>query len=87
MGFGDYDDGFAPNCVVADDFNHALGDAAERRLATALSYRVSGACPAGTSASEVAEKSLGSEPRLFRSPLRENRILLRRPLSEAPWGR
>ena len=83
VGYGDYDDGFAPTCVVADDFTHALGDPAENRLATALSYRDTGTCPAGTSPSAVSEKSLGPEPQLFRSPLRENRILLKRPLMGA----
>ena len=34
-GFGDYGDGFAPTCAVADDFDHALGDPAEGRLAAA----------------------------------------------------
>lgn len=53
-GFGDYADGFVPGggggagvpgCVVADDFTHELGDAAEARLAAALAYRATGACP------------------------------------------
>jgi len=57
-GFGDYTDGFSPGntvggfgtlvpgCSVADDFTHALGDAAEGRLAAALGYRTSSTCPA-----------------------------------------
>lgn len=45
-GFGDYADGFAPTCAVDDDLDHALGDSGERLLATALSYRASGVCPA-----------------------------------------
>lgn len=45
-GFGDYTDGFQPTCRVADDLGHALGDPAESLLATALSYRASGVCPA-----------------------------------------
>ena len=61
-GFGDNSDGFipiegatkegsnVPGCRVADDFNHALGDPAEGRLATALSYRDSSACPISASA-------------------------------------
>jgi hypothetical protein len=56
-GFGDYPDGFTPantltpqgvsvpGCSVADDFTHALGDSAEGRLASALSYRQNGVCP------------------------------------------
>ena len=56
-GFGDYSDGFVPveggtgtgsnvpGCRAADDFTRALGDPAEGRLATALSYRDSSTCP------------------------------------------
>jgi carboxyl-terminal processing protease len=56
-GFGGYPDGFTPEntmategvlvpgCSVADDFAHTLGDPAEGRLASALSYRANGACP------------------------------------------
>jgi carboxyl-terminal processing protease len=45
-GFGDYADGFQPTCNVVDDLAHAMGDPAESLLATALSYRANGACPA-----------------------------------------
>jgi carboxyl-terminal processing protease len=45
-GFGDYADGFAPTCKADDDLGHALGDPAEGLLATALSYRANGVCPA-----------------------------------------
>jgi len=45
-GFGDYGDGFAPTCNVADDFGHALGDKAESQLSAALSLRANGSCPA-----------------------------------------
>ena len=76
VGFGDYDDGFAPTCQVADDFTHQLGDANESRLAVALNYRATGSCTiAGAS---VSAKALGPDPLLFRSPFRENRILLKR---------
>nr|WP_314546655.1 S41 family peptidase [uncultured Massilia sp.] len=44
-GFGDFADGFAPTCTVADDLSHAVGDPAEGMLAAALSYRASGTCP------------------------------------------
>jgi carboxyl-terminal processing protease len=47
-GFGDYSDGFAPTCTVADDFQHAVGDTSEGMLAAALSYRASGVCPAAS---------------------------------------
>lgn len=59
-GFGDYPDGFSPanttdlpgvpvaGCAVADDFTHPLGDQQEARLAAALTWRATGACPAPT---------------------------------------
>jgi carboxyl-terminal processing protease len=59
-GFSDFGDGFSPadvsqvagvelaGCSVADDFDHSLGDVGERRLAAALDYRSTGACPAAT---------------------------------------
>jgi len=45
-GFGDYADGFAPDCAANDDFAHALGSSDEGMLAAALAYRQSGACVA-----------------------------------------
>ena len=48
-GIGDYADGLAPTCQVADDFSRALGDPAEARLAAALSYRATGVCPLASS--------------------------------------
>ena len=53
-GFGDFADGFAPTCSVADDLNHELGDTNEGLLAGALSYRATGVCPARTSAQAMA---------------------------------
>ena len=47
-GFGDYADGMAPTCNVADDYQHALGDTAEGMLAAALRYRTAGACTAAS---------------------------------------
>ena len=74
-GFGDYADGFAPTCAVADDFSHALGDPAEERLAGALSYRATGTCPP---ASAMVLRGIAvsgpAEPQLTRQPVRENRI-------------
>lgn len=59
MNFGDYTDGFSPQntpaneagvfvpgCLIADDFTKPLGDQAEGRLAAALAYRDTQACPA-----------------------------------------
>jgi len=93
LGFGDYPDGFVPGgdpslptsvpgCVVADDFSRQLGDPLEGRLAAALRYRVDGTC--SFAATSVASKQAGrtgtlAEPRLVRSPLRENRWLDARP--------
>lgn len=78
LGFGDYADGFAPTCTVADDFNHALGDPAEARLAMALGHRTSGSCvPAssqGMAKLQAVRVPAGVEPLLVRSPLRENRF-------------
>ncbi len=56
-GEGDYADGIAPTCQVADDFDRMLGDPAERRFAAALSYRVTGVCP---TPSATAAKSTGT---------------------------
>ncbi|MFZ6800931.1 S41 family peptidase [Undibacterium sp. Di24W] len=45
-GEGDYVNGFAPRCKVADDLDHVLGDIGEKRLAAATSYAKTGVCPA-----------------------------------------
>jgi len=80
LGFGDYADGFAPTCTVADDFNHALGDPAEARLAMALGHRTSGNCVPASSVAGLAKiqsvRDSGEivEPTLVRSPARENRF-------------
>jgi hypothetical protein len=46
LGAGDYASGFAPTCAANDDFEHALGSASERLLATALYHVDRGTCPA-----------------------------------------
>ena len=56
-GQGDYFDGFVPDCRAADDIGHALGDARETSLATALTYVATGACPAATSSSSSSSSS------------------------------
>jgi hypothetical protein len=38
--------GIPATCAATDDLDHALGDPAERMLATALAYQLSGSCPA-----------------------------------------
>ena len=78
-GFGDYPDGFVvggtgdtglPGCAVADDFNHALGDPAEARLAAALAFRQNGTCPAGMRRADAPPVLDG---RVYKSVWRENR--------------
>ena len=90
--FGDYSDGFIPDssaagtngarvpgCEVADDFENALGDPNEARLATVLEFRASNnqTCPpaAGFSSSQKMKSNGTDEGYLIRSPWRENRIL------------
>lgn len=82
QGYGDYGDGMAPNagCVVADDFNHQLGDKAEARLAAALALRSSGSCSVSAKTTvqglEKAAEPEAEQPYLpGRSPLRENRLI------------
>jgi carboxyl-terminal processing protease len=78
-GFSDYPDGFSPpntinnpgyllpsGCSVGDDYTHALGDPAERRLAAALAYRQTATCPTpsgmgapGTAAATLEEPGDG----------------------------
>ena len=48
-GDGRYWDGLTPRCAVADDLDHALGDASEALLAAARGYVDSGACPVAAS--------------------------------------
>ncbi|WP_305824906.1 S41 family peptidase [Massilia brevitalea] len=56
-GFGDYANGIAPTCAVADDLTRELGDQNEAMLATALSYRANGVCPAQARSSAQAMKA------------------------------
>lgn len=65
--FGDFSDGFIPSasddskthilgCSLGDDFNHALGDESEARLAAALYYRDNNACPSVSLGSGLSGK-------------------------------
>ncbi len=81
MGFGDYADGFAPDCSASDDFAHALGDPAEGRLAAALYLRANSVCKVGTGAGNGTSTALrarvpadASGLALQRPAVRENRI-------------
>lgn len=100
-GFGDYPDGFTPSvggdlgatevtgCSVADDFNHALGDPAEARLAAALYYRDNGSCPPELGVQFAPSGGNGgplgtggeatrlppAEPNILKTPARRMRLL------------
>lgn len=52
-GFGDFSDGLAPTCQVADDLSRPLGDRSEGLLAAALTYRETGTCPPSSRARQV----------------------------------
>ncbi len=54
LGQGGYINGITPDCTVADDLDHALGDASEGRLAAALGYIRTGSCLA-TATLEAAQ--------------------------------
>ena len=72
-GFGDFAEGFAPTCTVADDLGHSLGDPAEDVLAAALSYRTTNACPASGTAR--ASSSASAAPmQLVRPQIKESLI-------------
>jgi len=75
-GFGDYADGFAPDCAASDDLTRALGSADEGLLATALAYRESGACVA-RAGSAMARRTAASgrlSAAVAHGPLRGLRI-------------
>ena len=79
QGFGDYGDGFAPTCAVADDFGHALGDPAEgaaRGRAGAAQQRRLPDAVASSKADVRASQGRGGRrsPTCVRSPARESRI-------------
>ena len=69
-GFGDYADGLAPTCQVADDLSREIGDPAEGLLAAALSYRQTGACPPASRARMIPME-------IVRPPVKE--IAIRTP--------
>jgi carboxyl-terminal processing protease len=79
-GFGDYADGMAPTCSVADDYQHQLGDMAEGMLAAALRYRSTGSCAPATGASRLlsrVESTAATATRLLRPQFKE--IAIRKP--------
>ncbi|WP_425252819.1 S41 family peptidase [Janthinobacterium sp. NFX145] len=79
-GFGDFADGMAPTCDVADDYQHQLGDPAEGMLAAALRYRSSSSCTPATGAIRLLssiESPVDTATRLLR-PLHKEIAILRR---------
>ena len=79
-GFGDFADGMAPTCDVADDYQHALGDAAEGMLAAALRYRGSGSCVPATGATRLLssmQSPADTATRLLRPSYKEIAIMRR----------
>jgi C-terminal processing protease CtpA/Prc len=67
-GVGDYAQGFAPTCPVADDLTRELGDRNEALLATALKHRETGACP--------------TQPSSMAMSLAQPKVLVRKHVSE-----
>jgi carboxyl-terminal processing protease len=82
-GYGDYIDGFTPQCTVADDFSKPLGDPAEKMLAQALHYQQFGVCnPALSKTSAVSESFKPSDPTAaFADPRAKARLRERRDLT------
>ncbi|PHV47923.1 peptidase S41 [Janthinobacterium sp. BJB301] len=79
-GFGDFADGMAPTCDVADDYQHQLGDAAEGMLAAALRYRSSGSCTPAAGALRLLgsiESPADTATRLLRPAYKEIAIIRR----------
>jgi hypothetical protein len=62
-GIGDFSNGFAPTCAVADDLTREPGDPQEALLATALSYQQTGVCPASGLPSAAAMSALRTQVR------------------------
>lgn len=74
VGFGDYTAGFAPTCVVPDDFTKALGDRSEGRLSATLAFRNTGTCPAlATSRDQL--QSVDEIERALGRPDRQRRLI------------
>jgi carboxyl-terminal processing protease len=83
VGFGNYADGFMPNCSVDDDLSKLLGNPAEGMLSAALGYVQSGSCPALNS-QKIASRSADGlastgEFKIIRSPLEEQRWYKKQP--------
>jgi carboxyl-terminal processing protease len=78
LGYGDYADGFAPVCPIADDLTRQRGDPAEAMLDGALTYMRTGACPVAKSSSQmtIAQQLLkGGSYTIDRKPWESVRVL------------
>jgi carboxyl-terminal processing protease len=76
-GYGDFADGFAPTCAVADDLSHALGDTSENLLAAALAYRSTNACPTSSSTASSSARASAVPMTLVRPAVKEIAVLPR----------
>jgi carboxyl-terminal processing protease len=76
-GFGDYADGIAATCNIADDFTHALGDPAEGQLAAALKYSSTKTCPAVSSGAMLQGQSEPAKLQIVRPLSKEIAIYSR----------
>ena len=74
-GFGDFADGFAPTCAVADDLDEPLGSVSEGLLAGALAYRGGASCAAISVAKSDPSRGAPAEAALVRSPARGSKFL------------
>ncbi|QDE32738.1 S41 family peptidase [Shewanella polaris] len=86
-GFGEYSDGFVPStnptvdsevpgCVLADDFEHALGDTNERLLSAALFYRDNNSCPAtATAVARAPARNTFVDPGFMLQDIRNQNVL------------
>jgi C-terminal processing protease CtpA/Prc len=89
LGNANYASGIPPTCFMSDDFDHQLGDQAERRTAAALSYIATGACPpiastqdATLSASQSGQiQSVSKKAALLQQELDLNRGEFARPMA------
>lgn len=76
VGFGDYADGFAPNCPVADDLSQPLGSRQELQYATAVGQLLNGSCSPVFAHAEPRSGVPNVGGRILRGPERENRFLV-----------
>ncbi|MYN46461.1 peptidase S41 [Pseudoduganella sp. FT93W] len=85
-GWGDFDEGFAPDCRVDDDMGHALGDPAESLLATALRLNAGASCAAVAARqggrSAAAPLAAGSTPDRTSGDSDAATVQVRSPLKE-----